>query len=92
MPLGMAFQMSNSFLLVSLVAVLFFFSLEKSFAFQTAWEDTIERHHVNLHQHSHDLVHLSSLLPSPSCSSSTKGQLNLPSLPPLPPKTMDFFL
>ncbi|TKY46947.1 aspartic protease in guard cell 2 [Spatholobus suberectus] len=64
----MATQMS-SFLLASLAIFLFLSSLEKSFAFQATREDTESN---NLHQYTH-LVQLSSLLPSSSCSSSTKG-------------------
>nr|AHA84134.1 aspartic proteinase nepenthesin-1 [Phaseolus vulgaris] len=60
----MAIQMSS--LLFSSVTVFFFFfsSLEKTFAFQATIEDAESN---NLH-----LVHLNSLLPSSSCSSSTK--------------------
>ncbi|KAH1239583.1 Aspartyl protease family protein [Glycine max] len=64
----MAIQMS-SFVFVSLTILFCFSSLEKSFAFQTTKEDTESN---NLHQYTH-LVHLSSLLPSSSCSSSAKG-------------------
>ncbi|CAK8565654.1 unnamed protein product [Lathyrus sativus] len=56
----MASQMSH-FFLVSIAVFFFFFFLEKSFAIETTWEET------------HHLVQISSLLPSPSCSSSTKG-------------------
>ncbi|XP_027341548.1 aspartyl protease family protein At5g10770-like [Abrus precatorius] len=62
----MATQMP-SFLFASLTLLFFFSSLEKGFAFQTRREN---KETNNLHQHSH-LVHLSSLLPSSSCSSST---------------------
>lgn len=62
----------SSFLLAFL-AVLFFFSLDKGYAFQTRREAI----QSNDPQYSH-LVHLSSLLPSATCSSSSKGQLNLP--------------
>ncbi|KHN12538.1 Aspartic proteinase nepenthesin-2 [Glycine soja] len=65
----MTIQMS-SFLLASLAVFFFFSSLEKSFAFQAARKEDTESN--NLHQYTH-LVHLSSLLPSSSCSSSTKG-------------------
>ncbi|XP_061363908.1 aspartyl protease family protein At5g10770-like [Gastrolobium bilobum] len=58
----MAFHMS-SFLFASLAVFFFLCSLEKSFAFQTRREDTESNH----------LVHLNSLFPSSSCSSSTKG-------------------
>ncbi|TKY46948.1 aspartic protease in guard cell 1 [Spatholobus suberectus] len=67
-PLGMATQMT-SFLLAFLAVFFFLSSLEKSFAFQATREDTESN---NLHQYTH-LVQLSSLLPSSSCSSSTKG-------------------
>ncbi|XP_004513891.1 aspartyl protease family protein At5g10770-like [Cicer arietinum] len=61
----MPFQIS-SFLLVS-IAILFLCFLENNFAIETTWED-INRHHQNFH-----LVQINSLLPSSSCSSSTKG-------------------
>ncbi|KAI5409241.1 aspartyl protease family protein At5g10770 [Lathyrus oleraceus] len=58
----MAFPMSHFLLLSLLVGLFFFCFLEKGFAIEElSWE---ERHH---------LVQINSLLPSSSCSSSTKG-------------------
>ncbi|KAK7305166.1 hypothetical protein VNO77_43066 [Canavalia gladiata] len=65
----MAIQIS-SFLLASLSLLFFLCSLENSFAFQTRREGKESNH----------LVHLSSLLPSSSCSSSTKGSKEKASL------------
>ncbi|XP_058788128.1 aspartyl protease family protein At5g10770-like [Vicia villosa] len=66
----MAFPMSQFFLVSVLVGVLFFFCfLEKGFSIEeTSWK---ERHHV---------VQINTLLPSSSCSSSTKGSKSKASL------------
>ncbi|BAT88601.1 Aspartyl protease family protein [Vigna angularis] len=62
----MAIQISSLFFSSLTVFIFFFFSsLEKSFAFEATREDTESN---NLH-----LLHLNSLLPSSSCSSSIKG-------------------
>ncbi|KAL2998274.1 hypothetical protein AAZX31_09G089300 [Glycine max] len=58
------------FFFVSLSILFFFSSLENIFAFQTTTKEDTKSN--NLHQYTH-LVHLSSLLPSSSCNSSTKG-------------------
>ncbi|CAL0310907.1 unnamed protein product [Lupinus luteus] len=58
----------SSFLLASLLVLSFLCSLEKSLSFQTRRE-AIESNHDSQYSH---LVYLSSLLPSPTCTSSTK--------------------
>ncbi|KAE9598496.1 hypothetical protein Lal_00027041 [Lupinus albus] len=57
------------FLLASLFVLFFLCSFEKSLSFQTRRREAIESNHDPQYTH---LVHLSSLLPSPTCTSSTK--------------------